>query len=143
MVNCFLPFSCCLDVMHCFHQDRASRACLISTKSRTVDACQSIRLTKVDPSNEPMRHTSEELALYYAKMLDGTARQAFNLNAGSSTSSTPTLELQCAHDCIVDPSTNERIDHTSLLIVSACAFTSLTPWSKAKSRIVNPNCMWS
>ena len=109
--------------MHCLYQDRANRECLAPIKNRTVDACQRMRLTKVDPSNEPMRRTSEQLALYYAKLLDGTVRQAFNLNGGSSTSCTPTLKLQCAHDCIVDPLTNERIaPHFVAECVDLCGY---------------------
>ena len=71
--------------------------------------CKDIRLTEVDPSNEPMRRTSQELALHYTKTLHGVVRQTFNLNNSSSTSSMPTLTLQCAHDCVVDPFTNEKV----------------------------------
>ena len=71
--------------------------------------CKDIRLTEVDPSNEPMRRTSQELALHYTKTLHEAVRQTFNLNNSSSTTSMPTLTLQCAHDCIVDPLTNEKV----------------------------------
>ena len=95
--------------MHRLRQDRANRECLAPVKNRTAETCQSIRLTNVDPSNEPMRRISKEVALYYTKTLNETVRQTFHLNNSSFTSSMPTLTLKCAHDCIVDPFTDEKI----------------------------------
>ena len=68
-----------------------------------------MRLTKVDPSNEPMLRIAEEVSVFYTTTLSDTVRLTFNLRERLSTSSTPTLKLQCAHDCIVDPLTNENI----------------------------------
>ena len=56
-----------------------------------------------------MRRISETVALYYTNMLNEIARQTFHLTNSSYTSSMPTLTLQCAHDCIVDPFTDEKI----------------------------------
>merc|ERR1712032_576152 len=42
-------------------------------------------------------------------MGNDTARQTFKLNNGLLASSMPTLTLQCAHDCIIEPVTKETI----------------------------------
>ena len=47
--------------VYCLRQDRANRECLASVKNRTAETCQSIPLTKVEPSNEPMRRISADL----------------------------------------------------------------------------------
>ena len=66
-------------------------------------------MTEVDPSNEPLRRTSHDLTMFYTKVFHEAARQTFSLNSGSSTPSSPALTLKCAHDCIVDNLTNEKI----------------------------------
>ena len=83
--------------MQCFRQGRIAKT------------YQRMRLTKVDPSNEPMLRIAEEVAVFYTTTLSDTVRLTFNLRESLSTNSTPTLKLQCAHDCIVDPLTNENI----------------------------------
>ena len=68
-----------------------------------------MRMTEVDPSNEPLRRTWHDLTMFFTKVLHEAVRQTFNLNSSSSTRSAPTLTLKCAHDCIVDPLTDETI----------------------------------
>ena len=68
-----------------------------------------VRLTKVDPTNEPLRRIAEEVTLFYTKMLNDSVRQTFHLNSSSFTRPMPTLTLMCAHDCILDPFTDEKI----------------------------------
>ena len=96
--------------MHRLRQDRANRECLAPVKNRTAETCQSIRLTNVDPSNEPMLRIAEEVAVFYTSTLNNTVRLTFKLHESLSASSMPTLQLQCAHDCIMDPLTSENID---------------------------------
>merc|ERR1712032_1627738 len=74
-------------------------------KGRTAKTCPNIRLTKVDPSNEPMRRIAEEVSIIYTKTLNDTARQTLNVNHSLLTSTMPTLTLQCSHDCVYDPFT--------------------------------------
>ena len=56
-----------------------------------------------------MWRIAEEVSTFYTKTLNETVRQTFHLNSNSLSSSMPTLTLKCAHDCIVDPFTNEKI----------------------------------
>merc|ERR1712032_226493 len=72
-------------------------------------SCQKIRLTDLDPSNEPMRRTAEEILTFYTKTLNDTVRQTFKVNNSLLTSTMPTLTLKCAHDSIEDPFTDEMI----------------------------------
>merc|ERR1712032_718919 len=78
-------------------------------KGRTAKTTPKIRLTKVDPSNEPMWRIAEEVSIFYTKILNDTARQTLNFNSSLLTSTMPTLTLQCAHDCVDDPFTEETI----------------------------------
>ena len=95
--------------MHCLYQDQANRECLAPIKSRTAKTCKTMHMTEVDPSNEPLRRTWHDLTMFFTKVLHEAVRQTFNLNSSSSTRSAPTLTLKCAHDCIVDPLTDETI----------------------------------
>ena len=70
---------------------------------------QRIRVTNLDPKNEPMQRMAKEVALCYTKTLYDPVRQMLNPSKSSLTSTMPTLTLQCAHDCIVDPVTHEKI----------------------------------
>ena len=56
-----------------------------------------------------MWRIAEEVSLFYTKTLNDTARQTFKLNNSLLTSTMPTLTLKCAHDCVVDPFTKEKI----------------------------------
>merc|ERR1712032_934964 len=78
-------------------------------KGRTAKTCPTIRLTNLDPSNEPMWRIAEEVSIFYTKTLNDTARQTLNVNNSLLTSSMPTLTLQCVHDCVCDPFTKETI----------------------------------
>ena len=71
-------------------------------KSNPAKSRQKLRLTKVDPANTEMRRISEELAQHYTKALYESVGQVFELNSR-------TLVLKCAHDCIVDTLTGEKI----------------------------------
>ena len=65
--------------MQCFHQDRANSECLAPIKNRTGKTYQRIRLTKVNPSNEPMRRISAALV---GTMSNAPNKKAFGSEAG-------------------------------------------------------------
>merc|ERR1712032_115654 len=75
----------------------------------TATTCQKIRLTDLDPSNEPLRRIAEEVSTFCTSTLNDAVRQMFKVNNSLLTSTMPTLTLKCAHDCIIDPFTKETI----------------------------------
>ena len=67
-----------------------------------------MRLTKIDPSNEPMRCIANDIALHYEKLLIGAVRETFGLKSSAFPSSNDCIALKCSHDCIVDPTTAQK-----------------------------------
>ena len=67
-----------------------------------------MRLTKVDPSNEPMRCIANDIALHCEKLLIGAVKETFGLKSSAFPSSIDCIVLECAHDCTVDPTTAQK-----------------------------------